>query len=618
MKRLMALAMLLAVVCAGTLVACTPRPASAEPVAESFLEALTTGAIGELLEIVDRPDEAEEAIVRTREGLQVEQASFRDLTITHNGDQASANYTLSWQLPRERVLEYPASLLLTKTQDEWTVRWQPSLLHPELGTGQHLELRTTEPEPASIVSSDGVALMSPGTVGRVLVDTNDADDPRATAATITSALNAVDIDTPDNLARDLAEASGTYSVTTVPDGAIEPLERALADTPGVRINEEAAMVADDPGFAPDTLARVGEIVGKRLIGEPGWSVDIVNEHGASYESVQDEPPAPAPAVEISLDYDVQRAAERSLGNLAGRQAVIVAMKPSTGQVLAVTQTEDADAQGNIGLTGQYPPGSTFKILTAAAAVDRLGLAPGSIVGCPGSQDIYGRIVVNYNQFSLGSVPLERAFAQSCNTTFADLSTQLAPGELEETSLEFGLGIDYDIPGLTTATGSVPHGDEPLERTEAGYGQGHTLASPLGMALVSATAAAGTRPTPTLIDGEPTTSDHHPPNPNPEVIAAVQQMMRSVVTSGTAAGMSAQGEIHGKTGEAEYDGGSHSWFTGYRDDLAFATLVVGGAGSELAVQATDQFLRTLDELRSGGDVEADAAGAADAAVAAAGE
>jgi len=58
-------------------------------------------------------------------------------------------------------------------------------------------------------------------------------------------------------------------------------------------------------------------------------------------------------------------------------------------------------------------------------------------------------------------------------------------------------------------------------------------------------------------------------------------------------MQAGGEIHAKTGEAEFAGGSHAWFTGYRDDLAFATLIVGGGGSESATAVTDAFFTELD-------------------------
>src|SRR5699024_974160 len=183
--------------------------------------------------------------------------------------------------------------------------------------------------------------------------------------------------------------------------------------------------------------------------------------------------------------------------------------------------------------------------------------------------------------------------------FADMSTRLAPGELQDVGKQLGLGIDYQIPGLDTITGSVPEGETALDRTEAGYGQGLDLASPFGMALVAATAAAGRTPTPVLISGHETTASEQPPAPDPAAISQLQSMMASVVNGGTARGMQQTGgQVYAKTGEAEINEGSHSWLTGYReDDIAFATLVVLGGGSETATAITDRFFIRLDEMRT---------------------
>lgn len=245
----------------------------------------------------------------------------------------------------------------------------------------------------------------------------------------------------------------------------------------------------------------------------------------------------------------------------------------------------------------------FKIITASAGVDKQGLSPDSIVPCPGTMELYGRTVTNYNGFSLGSVPLRQAFAQSCNTTFAQISTDLPKGELRDVGKQYGLGIDYEVPGLSTLTGSIPEGETPLERTESGYGQGLDLVSPFGMALVSSTVAAGRTPTPTLIESRETKVSEKVPAPSEETLTQVRDMMRQVVASGTASGMQAQGTVYGKTGEAEINGGSHAWFTGYRDDdIAFATLVVLGGGSTISVNITDNFLQRLDALRAEGHGE----------------
>lgn len=602
MQRLLAL-LTGAVVLASALAACTPRPNDAQPAAQAMLDALVARDTEGLSSLVDDPSSASASINATWDGLQADSLDAELTGVSQSENLATATYSMHWQLPRERDLSYEAQMTLTQTGDDWTVRWQPSVLHPRLGAHQHLELRSITPKEASVVSSDGVELLRPGIAYRLLVDTNAMGAAPETAFRISEALavgheadRAVPLRDAAQLTSDLENAQGTFSVAMVPQGAQRVVEDKLGGLAGVRLNEEAAMVNADPSFAPDIMARVGALVREDLEGEAGWNVSVVNENGAAYEELEREDAAPAPAVHISLDHRVQRAAEAALEPVAGQQAMIVAIRPSTGGILAVAQTPAADKDGNVATMGQYPPGSTFKIITAAAGMEKQQLGTGSIVPCPGTMDIFGRTVTNYAGFSLGNVSLESAFAHSCNTTFADISTKLAPGELAQIGKQFGLGLDMKIPGLDTITGSIPEGEEPLDRTEAGYGQGLDLASPFGMALVAATAAHGAMPVPYLIQGAKTELSEDPGAMPPEAVGQLQQMMAAVTApGGTANGMSAGGDIRGKTGEAEINGGSHSWFAGYRtdDDIAFATLVVLGGGSEAAVAITDRMLHNLN-------------------------
>lgn len=607
MRRLPAL-LASALMLAAGLTGCTPRPNSAEPTAAAFLDAISSRQFGELASLVDEPSQAESSTQTTWEGLQAERLEAEITDVTQTDNIATATYTMRWHLPRERTFAYEDRMTLTQAGEEWTVRWQPSVLHPKLGANQHLELRAIAATEASVVSSDGVELLRPGVAYRVLVEPGTMRSAPATAQRVAAALAAAREQDPTSpqvdagaLAPQLAAAASTYSVAVVPAAVKETVEQALGGDPAVRLNEEAAMVNQDPSFAPDIMARIGQLVSDDLEGEAGWSVSVVNENGAEYEQVERQDPAPAPAVGVSLDHAVQEAAEKALEPVAGQQAMIVAIRPSTGGVLAVAQTPAADKQGNLATMGQYPPGSTFKIITSAAGLQRQGLSPGSIVPCPGTMDIYGRIVTNYAGFSLGSVPLETAFARSCNTTFADISTKLAPGELKAVGKQFGLGVDLTIPGLDTITGSIPEGETALDRTEAGYGQGADLVSPFGMALVAASAARGSMPVPFVLAGHDTQVGEKVAAPSPEAVEQLREMMAAVTApGGTAAGMSAQGDIRGKTGEAEINGGSHAWFTGYRadDDIAFATLVVLGGGSEAAVAITNAMLSNLDGAREG--------------------
>ena len=113
-----------------------------------------------------------------------------------------------------------------------------------------------------------------------------------------------------------------------------------------------------------------------------------------------------------------------------------------------------------------------------------------------------------------------------------------------------------------------------------------------MAVMAATVAHGAAPVPYLITGRPTEVTGDRPAIAPEVVEGLRSMMRMVVTGGTAERIRDQGEVYGKTGEAEVDGGSHSWFIGYRGDIAFATLLVKGGSSDNAVAVTRDMFAAL--------------------------
>ncbi|MGN6336620.1 penicillin-binding transpeptidase domain-containing protein, partial [Mycobacterium sp.] len=100
------------------------------------------------------------------------------------------------------------------------------------------------------------------------------------------------------------------------------------------------------------------------------------------------------------------------------------------------------------------------------------------------------------------------------------------------------------------------------------------------------------PVPQLIVGRQTAVQGDTTPISPKMIDALRPMMRLVVTNGTATEIAGCGAVYGKTGEAEFPGGSHSWFAGFRGDLAFAALIVGGGSSEYAVRMTKVMFESL--------------------------
>lgn len=586
---------------------CTPRPDIADDAVRDFLDALVAHDADAAASETDDRDTAVSGIDATWNGLQAEGLTTTLKDVTTSGDVATAHYVLDWDLPGDRNFTYDSSLTAMKSGSTWSVRWTPTVLHPNLGSGQHLELRRLEAKTADVVGSDGSVLLTPGVQWRIKVDTDAVSDLSGTMTKIAAALAAAhsrdeSIPTLDSASatKEARGVKGSYSVLVLPDPAGIQVRDILGATQGVTFSDEPAMVRPDPGFAPDILSRVSDLVEPDLEGKPGWEVVKATSEGAAVGTIDSAGASPAPAVKVSLSKDVQSAAQYAVDTRGDSQTMMVAIRPSTGEILAVAQTPKADQDGDLALSGQYPPGSTFKMITAAAGVGDQNLRTDSMVGCPSTINLGGRTVTNYNSFSLGTTTLENAFAQSCNTTFAEISTNLEAGKLKELGTQFGLGRDFDIPGLDTITGDIPRGEVMLDRTEAGYGQGLDLASPFGMALVAATVANGRTPIPTLVEtGRGTTKDAKGKDAalgrpiDPVVLDNLRSMMRAVVTSGSGSAISGSGEVYAKTGEAEFNGGSHAWFAGYRGDVAFATLIVGGGGSEHAVAVTQRFFTELD-------------------------
>jgi cell division protein FtsI/penicillin-binding protein 2 len=369
------------------------------------------------------------------------------------------------------------------------------------------------------------------------------------------------------------------------------VKNAIHELAGVRFVTSERLLAPDAGFARQVLPGVRTGTAAQLDGVPGWSVAVVDPGGGTVATLVEEAPKPGTTVTVALDRALQAAAEDAVEPLP-QQTMLVAIQPSTGNLLAVAQNGAADAAGALALTGRFPPGSTFKIVTALAGVERSGLTADTQVACPGETVIGGRPVPNSGKFDLGTVPLTRAFARSCNTTFATIGAGLGPDDLTTAALQLGLGADFAVPTLTTITGSVPAAPELVQRAEDAFGQGQVLASPLGMALVAATVAHGGPVVPQLLPGRPTQVTKPATAPDPAALEQVRAMMRAVVTDGTATALNGLGEVRGKTGTAEFtnDGTrAHGWFVGYRGDLALAVLVVDGGSSEPAVAAAGRFL-----------------------------
>lgn len=591
-SRVTAWASVLAVVVAPVS-ACTPRPDGPAPLAERFFADLGRGDTGAAAQLSDSPTEAHTDLNEAWAGLQATRLDATVLGSRYTEDTGSVNYRFTWELPRNRSWTYDGVLNLIRDEGSWRIRWSASALHPKLGEHQTFSLRADPPRRASVNEAGGTEVLVPGHTFRYQLDAKKAGAAlMATARVVADVLRQFD-DTlnPQLLAERASSSTQPLDLITLRPADRDRVAGALDGLPGVVVTPQAAMLPTDDGFAPALVTEVKKAVLDELDGEAGWRVVSVNQNGADVDVLTEVAPKPAPSINLTLDRRVQDAAQRAV-DAQGNKAMIVAMRPSTGEILAVAQNAAADSDGIAATTGLYPPGSTFKIVTAGAAIQRDMAEPDSLVACPGEIEIGHRTIPNYDRFDLGTVPMSRAFADSCNTTFAELASRMPPTALNVAAAQFGIGEDYVIDGLTTVTGTVPATVDLTERTEDGFGQGKVLASPFGMALAAATVAAGRTPVPHLIEGRDTRVSGEQQQISPEVVESLRPMMRLVVTNGTAKDLQGAGDVRGKTGEAEFAGGSHSWFTGYRGDMAFSALIVGGGSSEHAVRMLKGMLDSL--------------------------
>ncbi len=327
----------------------------------------------------------------------------------------------------------------------------------------------------------------------------------------------------------------------------------------------------------------------------------------------------------TLNATLQTAAYQALG---GYRGAVVALEPSTGKILAMVSKPDFDPNEieynwdylitdeanssllNRATQGQYPPGSTFKLVTALAYLRKFNSVSGFTYDCTGSITVEDHTISCYNNAVHGVEDLPQAFANSCNTAFAQIGLDVGGGRLKDTgdSLLFNsslpLPMDYQKSTLSISASSP----DPLLMQTA-IGQGDTLVSPMHMAMiVSAIANDGRLMTPYLIDHVENHSGTKVSENDPEYYkrlmtsseaSTLEQLMVDVVSYGTASALSGQPyTVAGKTGSAEYDefGDSHSWFVGYSNvenpDLVVAVIAEnGGTGSETAVPIARQIFDT---------------------------
>lgn len=567
---------------------------SAEDAAEKYLRAFANGDNAAAAKRTNDPKAAKRFLGETRRELSPKKltTSVREVTEGDNGVM-TARFDVSWKLAENRVWRYQGNMKLDRADEGWLVQWAPSVVHPKLDKGQSLGYEVNDATPAPVLDRDGNRIMGPEKLVRVNLIPKEAKNIEQVANSLATGLKPV---APSITAESIvagankAPSGQAYNVVTLRWADYQKVKSDIYQLPGVWFPTETELVTAQRDYASQVLPSVADQLGDRLGGRDGWRVFTRDANGEETRTLHSVTPKPGKALSTTLSDKVQSAAEQAV-DPEKKPAMIVAMRPSDGGVLAVAQNSAADAKGALSLTGQYPPGSTFKIVTALAALEAGKTAINKPVACPAKKTFNGKVLPNAHNFDLGTVPLREAFAQSCNTTFAQLATELSPNALPDAAKKLGIGADFVIPGITTITGKVPKADQTVDRAVNGIGQGKVLASPFGMALATASVANGSMPVPKLVKGLKTETRADPAPPSAKSLDQLRSMMRAVVESGTATELKGAGKIAGKTGTAQFGDGTHAhgWFVGYRGDMAFAVLMADAGTSERAVSVAKEFL-----------------------------
>ena len=545
-------------------------------------------------------------------------------SVRQSGSDGSAVLHWQWTLPFDRSWSYTTDATFVSRQGQWQPVFAPRLVYPSLKPGDSLRLTVTQAPRAAILAGDGQPIVVPRAVVNVGVEPKRVHNLPQLAQTLHQVLginasalvSAVKSAPPTafvpviTLRRDDYERvraviyplPGTvFTAGTLPLAPTRSFARSLLGSTG---NPTAQMLSSSHGryTAGMTVGVSGleEAFDSSLGGSPGLTVAVANASGSTAATPYRVAPKPGTALRTTLEIPAQNAADAALASVHQASA-LVAIRISTGAVIASAVGPDPGGY-NIAFQGTYPPGSTFKIVTALALLEQ-GEQPTDSVNCPAYLTVDGRQFHNAEHEVLGAITFAHAFAASCNTAFAGLAPRVSGTTLPRTAATLGLGRPLSV-GVSAFGGQVPAPTDAVDLASEAFGQGQILVSPLAMASAAAAVARGRWLAPTLTTGARaggSRSAASGPTLPAGPISTLRTLMREVVTSGTATVLASQPglPVYGKTGTAETGTGTpprtDAWFVGYQGDIAFAALVpntANGFGGAVAAPIVGRFLRSL--------------------------
>lgn len=401
-------------------------------------------------------------------------------------------------------------------------------------------------------------------------------------------------------------------------------------------------------FPPDALIGqwgVESLFDNQLRGIPGERIIEVDALGRELRKIQERPPVKGSDITLSIDINIQKAVEDAFGEKAG---ALVAIRPDSGEILALESLPSFDpnifSRGityndwkslmedkkkpmlNRAVQSQYPPGSTFKIITAIAALEEGVIHPDTKVTCTGGIN-YGRWTFGcWKKGGHGAVDLHRALVESCDVYFYEAGKRLGIDKIYKYATAFGLGREtgIELMPVKERKGLIPNAEWKKEKKRlpwylgdtfiSAIGQGFVAVTPIQMAMMMSTVAnGGYIYKPSLIKGNSRPSGRI--NLKPETIRIIKEALAGVVNESNGTGQGARSSIvmiGGKTGTAQVVGKKkglggerfmdHAWFVAFapvdNPEIALSVFVEHGGGggavaAPIARRAIEAYIKSQE-------------------------
>ncbi len=584
---------------------------SAEPAAQAFLldwQQQHYAAAGSLTSAA--PTTVAAALKGAFAQLNATQLFLTMDSVTQHGDTAQASFTASVDLAAEgRVWSYRGQFGLSRSGGTWQVQWAPSVVYPDLSPGERLAVVTQFPDRAPVLDAEGQPLQVRGQVYVLGVLPAELADPAVTArdfARVTKlnpeqVLGQITSAPPHQFLRLASLDPATYAqlrsaLRGVPGLVVQQDRERLfqAEATGLigGVGNEISSVLRDEGayYLPGTtvgLSGLEQAYQRQLLGTPTTEIVAVTSAGAQAGVLARWPGEAGTPVRTTISSAAQNAALAALSGVPG-SGQIVAVRASTGEVLAVAQHHGSGAQpGADALNARLTPGTAFTIVSAAALLGT-GLNTGSQLACENSFTVGGQ---TFTSDGTGQTePFSDDFADDCGTAFAGASERLTAGQFDQVVRQFGIGADWSGLPVPAFSGSVPSGAVGAELAAQTIGQGNVQVSPLAMAMVAAAVDSGSWHTPRILGGSADPSGNAL---NPSDMSALRSLMRAAVRSGAAQAASQPGTpVYGQVGLVHTGSTWTSWFVGFRGDIAFTVLESGQTSRLSAAALAGAFLKAF--------------------------